>query len=204
MQESQETHVRSLCWEDPLEKEMASHSSIRAWIIPWTEEPCGLQSMGSQRVRQDWATNTTRQPSFQLQSWWTSSNLTSFKAPIFPAIVYISLSPFQTIMVIMEHCLLEDIMTLFLCHLSTTYVYYTPQGNGMCCSFRALTENRMSIKWLLANGDHLQEVFADHFQCNPTRLCALLQCRKSFILWKYIHRNCSFAKWASKVKECEK
>ena len=42
--------VQSLSWEDPLEKEMASHSSIHAWRIPWTEEPDGLWSMGSQRV----------------------------------------------------------------------------------------------------------------------------------------------------------
>ena len=46
-----ETHVRSLGQEDPLEKEMAAHSSILAWRIPWTEEPGGLQSMGLQRVR---------------------------------------------------------------------------------------------------------------------------------------------------------
>ena len=49
----QETQVRSLGWEDPLEKEMATHSSILAWRIPWTEEPGGLQSMGSQRVGHD-------------------------------------------------------------------------------------------------------------------------------------------------------
>ena len=49
--------VWSMDWEDPLEKEMATHSSILAWRIPWTEEPGGLQSMGSQRVRHDWATN---------------------------------------------------------------------------------------------------------------------------------------------------
>ena len=47
----QETWTRSLGGEDPLEKEMASHSSILAWKIPWTEEPGRLQSMGSQRVR---------------------------------------------------------------------------------------------------------------------------------------------------------
>ena len=47
----QETRVRSLGREDPLEKEMAAHSSILAWRIPWTEELGGLQSMGSQRVR---------------------------------------------------------------------------------------------------------------------------------------------------------
>ena len=46
----QETWVRSLDWEDPPEKGMATHSSILAWRIPWTEEPGSLQSMGSQRV----------------------------------------------------------------------------------------------------------------------------------------------------------
>ena len=46
----QETWVRFLGWEDPLEKEMANYSSILAWEIPWTEEPGGLQSMGSQRI----------------------------------------------------------------------------------------------------------------------------------------------------------
>ena len=49
----QETGVQSLGQEDPLEKEMATHSSILAWKISWTEEPGRLQSMGSQRVRHD-------------------------------------------------------------------------------------------------------------------------------------------------------
>ena len=49
----QKTWVRSLSWQDPLEEEMATHSSILAWRIPWTGEPGGLQSMGSQRVRHD-------------------------------------------------------------------------------------------------------------------------------------------------------
>ena len=48
-----ETRVQSLGWEDPLEKEMAPHSSTLAWKIPWTEEPGRLQSMGSQRVGHD-------------------------------------------------------------------------------------------------------------------------------------------------------
>ena len=48
-----ETWVRSLGREDPLEKEMATHSSFLAWKIPWTEEPGRVQSMGSQRVRHD-------------------------------------------------------------------------------------------------------------------------------------------------------
>ena len=49
----QETWVRSLGWEDPLEKGKAAHSSILAWRIPWTEEPGGLQPVGSQRIRHD-------------------------------------------------------------------------------------------------------------------------------------------------------
>ena len=50
MQEAQEMWVQSLGLEDPLEKEMATHSGILAWEIPWTEEPGGLQFPGSQRV----------------------------------------------------------------------------------------------------------------------------------------------------------
>ena len=46
----QETWVQSLGWEDPLKKEMATHSSILAWRIPWAEEPLRLQSIGSQRA----------------------------------------------------------------------------------------------------------------------------------------------------------
>ena len=54
----QETQVQTLGWEDPMEKEMATHSSSLAWKISWTVEPGGLQSMGSQRVGCDSATNT--------------------------------------------------------------------------------------------------------------------------------------------------
>ena len=49
----QEMQVRPLDWEEPLEKEMETHSSILAWKISWTEEPGGLQSLGSQRVEHD-------------------------------------------------------------------------------------------------------------------------------------------------------
>ena len=56
MQEILEIWVSSLVQEDPLEEGMKNHSSILAWRIPWTEEPCGLQSMGLQRVRLDCAT----------------------------------------------------------------------------------------------------------------------------------------------------
>ena len=53
MQEMQETPVHSLGQEDPLEKKMAIHSGILTWEIPWTEEPEGLRSIGSQRIRHD-------------------------------------------------------------------------------------------------------------------------------------------------------
>ena len=54
----EETRVQSLGQEDPLEEGMATHASVLAWRIPWTEEPDGLQSMGSQRVKHDWVTNS--------------------------------------------------------------------------------------------------------------------------------------------------
>ena len=56
-----ETWVGSLGWEDPLEKEMATHSSVVAWRIPWTEEPGGLQALELQRLKQDSVTNTSLQ-----------------------------------------------------------------------------------------------------------------------------------------------
>ena len=60
-----ETWVGSLGWEDPLEEGMATHSSILAWKISWTEEPGGLQSTGSQKVRHDWMTkHSTAQADF--------------------------------------------------------------------------------------------------------------------------------------------
>ena len=58
----QETQVQSLGREDPLEKEMAIHASIPAWEIPWTEEPGGLESTGSQRLRHDRATEQQKSP----------------------------------------------------------------------------------------------------------------------------------------------
>ena len=54
----QDTRIRSLGWEDPLEKGIAIHSSILAWRIPWTEKSGGAQFMGLQRIRHDWMTNT--------------------------------------------------------------------------------------------------------------------------------------------------
>ena len=56
----QEKQIRALGWEDPLEKETATHSSILAWEIPWTEEPGGLQSMGLQK-NQTWRRHQLKQ-----------------------------------------------------------------------------------------------------------------------------------------------
>ena len=56
MQEAQETWVPSWGWEDPLKQEMATHSSILSWNVPWTEEPGRLQSMGSERIGHGWVT----------------------------------------------------------------------------------------------------------------------------------------------------
>ena len=61
-----EIWVQSLGLEDPLEKGTATHSSILAWRIPWTEEPGGLQSVGSQKIGYDWVTNTTSIPAMLL------------------------------------------------------------------------------------------------------------------------------------------
>ena len=63
----QETQVQSLNWEDPLEKGIATHSSILAWRIPWTEEPGGLQSMGSQKL------DMTEQVTLTRDLWWPVS-----------------------------------------------------------------------------------------------------------------------------------
>ena len=63
----QETWIQSLGWEDLLEKDMATHSSILSWRIPWTEEPGGLQSMGSQRVGHDWATSLSYVQNVEVQ-----------------------------------------------------------------------------------------------------------------------------------------
>ena len=63
----QEMQVQSLGWEDPLEKEMATHSSNLAWEIPWTEEPGGLQSMELQRVEHDLATQSSKSMQKPLQ-----------------------------------------------------------------------------------------------------------------------------------------
>ena len=68
--DKQKIWVQSLGWEDPLEEGMATHSGILAWRIPWTEEPGGLQSMGSQRVRHDLVTQEQRSNSTTTMGGW--------------------------------------------------------------------------------------------------------------------------------------
>ena len=80
-----ETRVRSLSQEDPLEKEMATHSSTLAWKLPWTEEPGRLQSMGSQRVGRNWATSLQhRVPASSVSALSSLHFLTFISAPAPP------------------------------------------------------------------------------------------------------------------------
>ena len=77
----QEIWVQSLGWKDTLEKGMATHSSILTWRIPWTEEPDGLYSMGSQRVRRDWVTNTHAKQNIYFSSVQSLSRVRLFATP---------------------------------------------------------------------------------------------------------------------------
>ena len=96
MQETQEMWVQFLHWEDPLEKGMATHSSILGWENTWAEEPGGLQSMGSQRVRYSWVTKQQQQqqivcdrPRIQIQpasiafALLQNNQVTSFRSPFY-------------------------------------------------------------------------------------------------------------------------
>ena len=85
---TQETPVQFLGWEDPLEEGMATHSSILAWRIPWTEEPGGLQSMVLQRVRHDWAAkNKQHREEPKCRKWaWLRWALIRWLIPMVPVI----------------------------------------------------------------------------------------------------------------------
>ena len=83
MQETQEKWISSLGWEDPLEEEMATHSNILAWKIPWTEEPNGLQFKGLQRVRHNWAIQEMKEMQVESleEEMATHSNILAWKIP---------------------------------------------------------------------------------------------------------------------------
>ena len=74
----QETWVSSLGQKDPLEKGMSTHSSILAWRIPWTEDPCRLQSVGLQRVGHNWGTNTILSSAFVPLGWCANDSPTTW------------------------------------------------------------------------------------------------------------------------------
>ena len=76
----QETQVQFLGWEDPLEKDMATHTSIFAWRITWTEEPGRLQSMGSQRAGHDLETK-----------WYNSSSLSEDRGSVWGVLPFLSM-----------------------------------------------------------------------------------------------------------------
>ena len=90
----EETQVWSLGQKDPLEKRMATHSSILAWRIPWTEEPGWLQSMGSQRVGHNWATNTHIKG--KKETFWIHLKFTGIGSFLFSHMVYFLNSQFYT------------------------------------------------------------------------------------------------------------
>ena len=85
-----ETRVRSLGWEDPLEKEMATHSSTLAWRIPWRKEPGRLHSMGSQRVGHDWATSPYPYPNHLPVDFWSISTTVWFGSTFCLHFVYLT------------------------------------------------------------------------------------------------------------------
>ena len=84
----QETQARSLDWEDPLEKEMATHSSILFWEIPRTEEPGGLNSMGSQRV----GYNLEANQHYPVMSWPLGSSKLSLKIIFIVCVLIVELA----------------------------------------------------------------------------------------------------------------
>ena len=93
VQETQEMRVRSLGWEDPMEEEMATHSSILAWGIPGTEEPGGLQFMGLQRVGHDLATQDAPMHEKLFEAQITPSFLVL--SPKFDRVIFIDINLYQ-------------------------------------------------------------------------------------------------------------
>ena len=91
----QETWVRSLGQEDPLEKEMATHSSTFAWKIPWMEKPGTLQSMRLQRVRHDWVTSLSLFLSFSPVAYWVPTDLGSSSSSVLSFCLFILVMGFS-------------------------------------------------------------------------------------------------------------
>ena len=151
--------VRSLGWEDPLEKGTATYSSILAWRIPWTEAPGGLQSLGLQRVRHDWVTkHSTTQ---RYKSWPSSSS---------PQVTN-ALTPSRSVPCVLRHsCVCVDgggsystsvcprpshahvcsACVPFLvptCPPSSPHLHVTPDGPWGCCRCPLLTTVNILLHW---------------------------------------------------------
>ena len=143
-----ETWVRSLGWEDPLEKEMAPHSSILAWKIPWMEEPGRLQSTGLQRVGHDWVN------SLSLSFLWAEMclyKLHGFNSPLWKSFLFA--------MITLDVCRhLNDSLSLLIFHWFHSYLsaYCMPgtglepsmnsKRHGLCYSV-ALRVTEMLLPW---------------------------------------------------------
>ena len=169
----QETQVQSLGQKDPLEKGMATHFNILAWRIPWREEPGGLQTMGSQRVRHNWATNTRRSISLHNPAPYTPPSLCpTFSLPP-------SLTPDA-------HCLVEHTLrsgpwpASFLWanrqqgpvfHLHAGGCAPSPSWPGCFCSFGFLTRRGWPPKKIpLSNPNHEKNIgsFGKSSVCDDT------------------------------------
>ena len=110
----QETWVQSLGRED-LEKEMATHSSTRAWKIPWMEEPGRLQSMGSQRVRHDWANSLTDSLSKKKCKWLPDMKISIFQPLLHCSNIFLLNSCFLTLCFAISFHLLRAPLLSMLC-----------------------------------------------------------------------------------------
>ena len=126
-----ETWVRSLYQEDPLEKEMATHSSILAWSIPWTEEPGRLQFTGSQRVGHGWATSLTHFEYTMAQYQYQEIDGKSIE------LAQISLVIYELTCVCCVACVCVCVCTLQFYHIVVLYNYY----------HKLITNSNITIKW---------------------------------------------------------
>ena len=108
-----ETQVRFLGREDPLEKWMATHSSILAWKSPWTEEPGGLQSMRSQRVRYDWGTITSTTDLRETGQMYSFIPLAGPCIRILTALVNTPYCIIQNVKVLLSNALIRSILHVY-------------------------------------------------------------------------------------------
>ena len=135
----QEMWVRSLGQEDPLEEGMATHSSILAWGIPWTEEPGRLQSMGSQRVGHNWATNTQRPHT--LNYMWSLSSLKATSENLFHVDFLLHFRSFWLLFLCLtSEVTFKELMRLDQAHLNDIFIWWsTDFGTNLENPFLSIT-----------------------------------------------------------------